>query len=204
MPSGVRVLSDRSCDQQNRPKGRFCVTISIMYKKIIFTLGLPVFLALFGIGCMSSNERIALTPSVTTTTRSIFRFENFPVSDDAAQQPSHAIDWTTAPAAKMFQTAITNQVKEGPNFAGHYSVATWGCGVACYQYAVIDDKTGVIIKFFGGNQEMIIGTDQSLTSSLLIINPPEAIKSLGDSAAGRYFKTEYYQMKNGQLVSVQD
>lgn len=53
---------------------------------------------------------------------------------------------------------ISNGVKKGygvleepegkerpkPNFAGQYIVIQWGCGTECFQYAVVDAKTGQI------------------------------------------------------------
>ena len=31
-----------------------------------------------------------------------------------------------------------------PNFAGHYVLATWGCGTQCTQVAIVDLKTGFV------------------------------------------------------------
>jgi hypothetical protein len=32
----------------------------------------------------------------------------------------------------------------GPNFAGHYTLARWGCGAGCVTVAVIDMTTGAV------------------------------------------------------------
>jgi hypothetical protein len=42
----------------------------------------------------------------------------------------------------MFRTMITTQAKGQPNFAGHYTLATWGCGSDCRGFALIDARTG--------------------------------------------------------------
>lgn len=42
----------------------------------------------------------------------------------------------------MFRTKITEGAQEGPNFAGHYTITTWGCGTGCVQFAIINAKTG--------------------------------------------------------------
>jgi hypothetical protein len=34
--------------------------------------------------------------------------------------------------------------KEGPNFAGHYTIIQWGCGAACVSYAIIDARSGEV------------------------------------------------------------
>lgn len=42
----------------------------------------------------------------------------------------------------MYKTVITDGAKEGPNFAGRYSVVTWGAGMGSFSVAVVDAKTG--------------------------------------------------------------
>jgi len=37
----------------------------------------------------------------------------------------------------------------GPNFAGQYRVAIWGCGTSCAQFAVVNLKTGRVITLKG-------------------------------------------------------
>lgn len=32
--------------------------------------------------------------------------------------------------------------KEGPNFAGHYTIVGWGCGSSCLEFAIVDASTG--------------------------------------------------------------
>jgi hypothetical protein len=32
--------------------------------------------------------------------------------------------------------------KNGPNFAGHYTIVTWGCGTACEELGIIDALDG--------------------------------------------------------------
>ena len=51
----------------------------------------------------------------------------------------------------MFRTRITKEALQGPNFAGHYTVATWGCGTGCTEFAIVNAKTGtVFFPSFGG------------------------------------------------------
>jgi hypothetical protein len=35
-------------------------------------------------------------------------------------------------------------VKKGPNFAGKYTIAQWGCGTSCIGIAVINEETGTV------------------------------------------------------------
>ncbi len=46
--------------------------------------------------------------------------------------------------ANMFRTNLRNAAKEGVNFAGHYILATWGCGTNCTQSAIIDARNGSV------------------------------------------------------------
>jgi hypothetical protein len=45
---------------------------------------------------------------------------------------------------RLFRTRISEAAKKGPNFAGHYTIAEWGCGTSCVSVAVIDAETGVV------------------------------------------------------------
>lgn len=46
--------------------------------------------------------------------------------------------------ARMFRTNLRNAAKGGVNFAGHFVVATWGCGTNCSQTALIDARNGKV------------------------------------------------------------
>ena len=47
-------------------------------------------------------------------------------------------------AAWHFRTRIREAVQGKPNFAGHYILASWGCGAECLSTAIIDVKTGAV------------------------------------------------------------
>lgn len=79
------------------------------------------------------------------------------------------VDLSTHKDAKTYKTRLREGAKVGPNFAGHYTVVSFGCGTQCQDNWVIDEKTGKIIDRF----ESTIGTQYELNSSLLIINPPD-------------------------------
>src|SRR5262245_16415153 len=48
------------------------------------------------------------------------------------------LDLASNPIAKEFRTVLQQELAKGPNFAGHYRVAAWGCGSSCTMFAVID------------------------------------------------------------------
>ncbi len=55
------------------------------------------------------------------------------------------INLKSHPAARNWRTALREGVKNGPRFAGHYAIATWGCGSGCIEFGLVDLKTGKVI-----------------------------------------------------------
>lgn len=60
---------------------------------------------------------------------------------------SKPVDFSAFPEAKLYYTRITESVKKGPNFAGHYSLIGLGCGTDCIGLSVVNLKTGKVIAF---------------------------------------------------------
>jgi hypothetical protein len=50
------------------------------------------------------------------------------------------------PHARLYRTQLRDAAKQGaqsgPNFAGHYRLASWGCGTGCLSWGLVDLKTG--------------------------------------------------------------
>jgi len=42
---------------------------------------------------------------------------------------------------------IRIQASKGPNFAGHFTLAYWGCGSPCLSFVIIDAVSGAIYEF---------------------------------------------------------
>lgn len=112
------------------------------------------------------------------------------------------VDFESFPEAQMYRTVINAEVEEGANFAGHYRLATWGCGTNCYGYAVIDLRSGKIIEYQPVFQFISeTGFSSSATSNIMTFNPRAAFETdnrsnaqlareEGSAARGRI----YYQM----------
>jgi len=69
-------------------------------------------------------------------------FDDFP-----APAPFHGVPGSPVlrtAGQRLFRTRIREAAKQGPNFAGHYTIAEWGCGSSCVSVAVIDAETGVV------------------------------------------------------------
>lgn len=101
---------------------------------------------------------------------------------------------------RIFRTAITQAARKGPNFAGHYTVAEWGCGSGCMSMAVVDAESGKVFSVpfrilslpltqgKGGHEYQ--GAVYQLKSRLLVADGcPE------DKKCGTY----YYEWKDNQF-----
>ncbi len=55
------------------------------------------------------------------------------------------VNFDTMPKARTFYTVISKGAKSESNLAGHFRLISWGCGTDCFQYAIVDSKTGEII-----------------------------------------------------------
>jgi hypothetical protein len=69
-------------------------------------------------------------------------FEQFPVTETFSGKPAAPILKTIE--QRSFRSVIREDAAKGPNFAAHYTIATWGCGSSCISGAVVDAKTGVV------------------------------------------------------------
>ncbi len=67
-----------------------------------------------------------------------------------------------------FRTRIREGMKQGPNFAGHYSVIQFGCGTGCSGVVVADNRTGRPSRFpRGGEDNMYLDLQFQVDSRLL-------------------------------------
>ena len=101
--------------------------------------------------------------------------------------------------AREFRTVLRVSARYGPNFAGSYTLAIWGCGSSCASLAVVDQRTGDVF-FTPGLSFVAAHADEpfdTLTfhpdSRLLIVSgaPNEDESRQGVSAylwTGRTFK----------------
>src|SRR5262249_12276563 len=57
-------------------------------------------------------------------------------------------DVTSHPRARTYRTALRQEVKEQPDFAGHYTLVQIGCGAGCVIVAIVEARSGRV--FFPG------------------------------------------------------
>ncbi|EJJ28479.1 hypothetical protein [Rhizobium sp. CF142] len=67
-----------------------------------------------------------------------------------------------------FRTRISEGMREGPNFAGHYTLIQIGCGTGCTSVIVADNNTGRPASFpRGGENNLYLDLDYRLDSRLV-------------------------------------
>jgi hypothetical protein len=69
-------------------------------------------------------------------------FERYPAVADFSGKPAAPI--LATPHEHLMRTQIRTQALNGPNFAGHFTVAKWGCGSPCLAFVIIDAKSGSV------------------------------------------------------------
>jgi hypothetical protein len=73
------------------------------------------------------------------------RFSDYPATD-TSQGRNAPLVLSTA-RDRQFKTFLKENAIQPPNFAGHYILATMGCGTQCAQAALIDASTGLVYWF---------------------------------------------------------
>ena len=84
---------------------------------------------------------LSLTCVTLAQEKRLPRFEDYPAE---VFQGTPAPAKIVGPLARSYRTRLREGAKEGPNFAGHYTVVYWGCGSDCRIFAVVDAKTGKV------------------------------------------------------------
>ena len=73
--------------------------------------------------------------------KKLLGFKDYPVT--AYHGKPHTPILAT-PLDRKYETAIRDATKSGVNFAGHYTLARWGCGTGCHEFVIADLITGVV------------------------------------------------------------
>ena len=167
-------------------------------KKIFMVLcGLAILLLRPGNNvCFAADSELAANPPVSGVSYSPEhppRFEDFRVVSKFRGQPV-PVNLASHPEARTFRTVLREGAAQGPNFAGHDTVVTWGCGTACQMVAVVDAGDGKV-SFATFTTSM--GASYRLDSRLFIANPPEELKLMSkEYLAGQDLSIEYYVWEN--------
>src|ERR1700694_5182515 len=69
------------------------------------------------------------------------QFRDYFVADTYRGVPAR-VNFRISPDARSYRTRLREGAAKGPNFAGHFTIVTWGCGSDCYDIAIVDARTG--------------------------------------------------------------
>ena len=85
----------------------------------------------------------------------------------AAWKPGNARPNLNTPDKRLFRTMIRMGARSGDAFGDRYRLATWGCGSACAQGALVDTRSGEVIAA----PDLILGYAVKAGSRLLVVSP---------------------------------
>jgi hypothetical protein len=97
-----------------------------------------------GIALTASVGLIAGFPADAAAENAMPSFEQYRVPPSASFRGAPALPRFKTSGQRMFRTVIREATKKGPNFAGQYRIAEWGCGTGCEAIAIVDVKSGAI------------------------------------------------------------
>lgn len=127
-------------------------------------------------------------------------FADFPVKGIFRALP--AVPVLTTRHARMLRTVLRKEAASGPNFAGYFTLARWGCGAGCISWAIINAATGAVwFAPFTVNGASGLGDPELAQHSLDFEINSELIIANGarnESGAGKY----YYRWHNNNLSLV--
>ena len=106
----------------------------------------------------------APAPAVVDT----FDFEDYPAKDSTVKMRPAPVRPETAPYGQMYRTKLRDGAARGPNFAGTYTVVTWGCGTSCQILAVVDARTGQLSR---QTLQLAQGARYRRNSTLMLADP---------------------------------
>ena len=144
--------------------------------------------------CLWAGETLAQRKSLP-------RFEEFPVKERFVGKPAPVKLSSTQ--ARKYRTTLRRWAKFGPNFAGRYIVAIWGCGTfSCGGFGIIDARTSNVYFLPKLHHVSLAWLDQEEREpikfrkySRLLVLTGELTFEDGTMKTGQYF----YLWKNNQF-----
>jgi tetratricopeptide (TPR) repeat protein len=132
------------------------------------------------------------------------RFEDYPATQKFTRRPAAPL--VSNRRTRLYRTMIRQDAQAGPNFAGHYTIARWGCGSTCVGFAVIDARTGRVYFHPQALQAMQVPYQAEDVlqfrpdSRLLIISGEilsvEPDRPSGPASVGKF----YYEWRNNRFT----
>jgi hypothetical protein len=136
--------------------------------------------------------------------RGVPAFNQYPAAVEKARATK--IDFRRSPGAGSFRTRLSDGLRGGVNFAGHYVVVGWGCGTGCISGAIVDARDGRVYfpnafhdigVWYDGNGYTEEPVRYKKNSRLFVITgvPGDQPEEVRDDRWGEY----YYEWKSNRL-----
>lgn len=125
------------------------------------------------------------------------RFENYRVIGIFRGKPAPVK--SSSLRARMFRTRLRENAKDGVDFAGHYILATWGCGSGCSSIAIIDARTG---RVYFTPSLLLVGTALYQELAPLEFRKDSRLLKVVGSRNDEEVGTFYYVWRNNRLKLV--
>jgi hypothetical protein len=146
------------------------------------------------VNTLNSSKKTLVSQSNTQQVSQAPAFENYPATESFSGSPA-PVNLASHPQARRFRTVLQQGAKQGPNFAGKYTVVTWGCGTSCQAIGIINAGTGSVYML---DNPAEAGVKFQLDSRLLVVNPPG---NLSENEPD-WLQTHYYVWDGKQLTKV--
>jgi len=101
-------------------------------------------------------------------------FQNYPAFD-TLQGSVAPVDLQSHKWAPRFRTVLRDGASHGPNFAGAFTIVTWGCGSSCRMLAVVDGRSG---RVYGPWLQYMVAVAFKRSSRLLLVDPPDSVLAI--------------------------
>lgn len=159
----------------------------------------------------TGKSTIQASASVRSAT-SQYNYSDYPITNIYTGKPAK-LNLASNKNARSFKTRLNEGLQDGVNFAGSYSIVTWGCGTECMAGAMVNVQTGQVIDLPEVGFEQGIQKD----SALYVVNPnpdePAINPATGeadiDYETGKpyprypsYAETNYYQWNGDSFIKL--
>src|ERR1051326_7365822 len=102
------------------------------------------------------------------------QFASYPAASRFHTAPA-PVDLRSHKLARRFRTVLRKGAARGPNFAGAFTIVTWGCGSSCRLLAVVSARSG---RVYGPGMQYMVAVAFKPSSRLLLIDPPDSVRAI--------------------------
>lgn len=129
------------------------------------------------------------------------RYEDYAVRQIYSGPPAPLV--LDSEAKRTFRTRLRAAAAGKPNFAGRYSIVTWGCGTQCIAGMIVNHRTGEVLPLPDADDVEAMDMKFKPDSALLVMTNRSYVPQLDDERKptitflafdGKRFKTVHRQV----------